>query len=262
MSQDFTVVIPARLGSTRLPRKPLQLLQGRPLIWHVASRALMSAAGQVVVATDSDEIVAAVRDLPVRAMLTAVDHPTGTDRIAEVAKRLGLAPTHVVVNVQGDEPLVPPAVIDALADALAAHPQVAVATLRTPIERLDEFCDPNVVKVVVDRHQRALYFSRAPIPWPRDAFAHATRTLPPGFVAFRHIGLYAYRGCFLARFPTLAAGELEHVEMLEQLRALANGEPIIAIRSPEDFPAGIDTAADLARVEAWLKDSVCNSNKL
>lgn len=254
MSVDFTVAIPARMASTRLPGKPLRLLAGRPIVHHVIDRALESGAAEVVLATDSEAIAEAVAWSKVRVVLTRPDHPSGTDRLAEVAERLGWARERIVVNLQGDEPLVPPAAIQAVARALADDPECAIATLAQPITDLAGFLDPNVVKVVVDRAGRALYFSRAPIPWPRDAFARDRSRYPEGLVAWRHIGLYAYRAGFLRDYPSFPPSPLELAESLEQLRALSTGERIAVIRSPIDFPAGIDTEEDLARVERHLSE--------
>jgi len=252
MSLEFTVAIPARMASTRLPGKPLRLLAGRPLVLHVIDRALESGASEVVLATDSEAIAEAAARSKVRVVLTRSDHPSGTDRLAEVAERLGWARDRIVVNLQGDEPLVPAAAIEAVARGLAEHSDCAIATLAQPITDLETFLDPNTVKVVMDEAGRALYFSRAPIPWPRDAFARDRGRLPDGHPAWRHIGLYAYRAGFLMDYPTFPPSALETSESLEQLRALAMGERIIVLRSPFDFLPGVDTEADLARVEQHL----------
>jgi 3-deoxy-manno-octulosonate cytidylyltransferase (CMP-KDO synthetase) len=249
MSLAFTVAIPARLAATRLPGKPLRLLAGRPIIRHVIDRALESEADEIVLATDSEAIAAAAAGATIRVEFTRPDHPSGTDRLAEVAERLAWARDRIVVNLQGDEPLIPASAIRAVARALADSPDCAIATLAQPITDLATFLDPNAVKVVVDEAGRALYFSRAPIPWPRDAFSRDRSRLPEGLPAWRHVGLYAYRAGFLRDYPRLSPGPLESVESLEQLRALSAGERIRVIRSPVDFPPGIDTEADLARVE-------------
>lgn len=261
MSFEFTVAIPARMASTRLPGKPLRLLAGRPMVLHVIDRALESGASEIVLATDSEAIAEAVAWSRVRVVLTRPDHPSGTDRLAEVAERLGWARDRIVVNLQGDEPLVPPAAIEAVARALAESPDCAIATLAQPIAELETFLDPNAVKVVVDEVGRALYFSRAPIPWPRDAFARDRSRLPDGHAAWRHIGLYAYRAGFLMDFPTFPPSTLELSESLEQLRALSMGERITVIRSPFDFPPGIDTEEDLARVERHLSSRAPSSEQ-
>lgn len=255
MTLAFTVAIPARLSSTRLPGKPLRLLAGRPMVLHVIDRALESGAGEIVLATDSEAIAEAAAKSGVRIVLTRPDHPSGTDRLAEVAERLDWDRQRIVVNLQGDEPLVPAAAIRAAAEGLVAHPDCAIATLAQPISGIEAFLDPNVVKVVVDAQGRALYFSRAPIPWPRDSFAHSREQMPGTLRAWRHIGLYAYRSGFLRDFPSFPPCELELAESLEQLRALYVGERIAVIRSPLDFPAGIDTDEDLARVEAHLNNA-------
>lgn len=252
MSLEFTVAIPARMASTRLPGKPLRLLAGRPIVLHVIDRALESGAAEVVLATDSEAIAEAAAWSRVRVVLTRPDHPSGTDRLAEVAGRLGWDRGRIVVNLQGDEPLVPPAAIEAVARALAERTDCAIATLVQPITDLATFLDPNAVKVVVDGAGRALYFSRAPIPWPRDAFARDRNRLPDGHAAWRHIGLYAYRTGFLLDFPTFPPSPLELAESLEQLRALSMGERIAVVRSPFGFPPGIDTEEDLQRVERHL----------
>jgi 3-deoxy-manno-octulosonate cytidylyltransferase (CMP-KDO synthetase) len=249
---DFTVVIPARLGSTRLPRKPLQRLAGRALIVHVVERALAAGAAEVIVATDDAAIAAAVDGSGADVELTAVHHPSGTDRIAEVAARRGWADERIVVNLQGDEPLAPASGIVAAAMTLAQC-DAPMATLATAIADVDELWAPSVVKVVSDRHGRALYFSRAPLPWAREAFAQGRPSrLPDGLPFLRHIGLYAYRAGFLRRFAALPPGQLETIEALEQLRVLEAGHAIAVGMAPEPFPAGIDTPDDLARVEALL----------
>lgn len=257
MSVPFLAVIPARLASTRLPRKPLADIAGRPMVVHVAERAREAGAARVVIATDSQEVVDAVAASGFDVLLTSPEHPTGTDRLAEVVERLGLADDALVVNVQGDEPLVPPALVRDCAALLGRRPDCAIATAAHPIETVDEFLNPNVVKVAFDAHDRALYFSRAPIPFPRDAMLAALRAgtalaFPTGYVPMRHIGLYAYRAGFLRRFPTLAQPEIERFECLEQLRALAHGHAIAVLRTPTAPPAGVDTPEDLARVRLVL----------
>jgi len=242
---SFTVLIPARLASTRLPRKPLADIGGAPMVVRVAQRAQLSGAQAVVVAADSAEIADACAQHGIACVLTAAGHPTGTDRLAEAVLRLQLPAAAIVVNVQGDEPLIPPAVIRDVALALEQDADCEVATAACPITRVDEFFDPNVVKVVIDRRHRALYFSRAPIPWARDAFARDRQQLPDGFLARRHIGIYAFRVGFLLRFPALTRDPLEQLESLEQLRALAHGVPITVIDRDGALPPGVDTPADL-----------------
>lgn len=241
-------MIPARLASSRLPGKVLADLGGRPLLEHVHHRALESGAETVVVATDHREVADVAERFGAQVMMTSAAHESGTDRIAEAAQRLGLAPETVVVNLQGDEPEMPPAAIAAVAQALAAAPDAAIATLALPIQTVAEFTDPNVVKVVTDTGGRALYFSRAPVPWPRDlapaAVAGDLGTLPDP-APRRHVGLYGYRVEALMRFAALPAHPLERSERLEQLRALAYGLPIQVVEAPAPIPPGIDTPRDL-----------------
>lgn len=246
----FTVIIPARLASTRLPRKPLADIAGVPMVVRVAQCARASGAGRIVVAADSDEIVDACRQHGVESLTTSTTHATGTDRLAQAVALLGLSGDEVVVNVQGDEPLIPPAVIDAVAGLLEGSPDCAIATAAHPILNAAEFFNPNVVKVVTDRRGRALYFSRAPIPWARDAFDSDRATLPATLGARRHIGLYAYRVGFLTQFPQLPPDPLEEFERLEQLRALAHGHRIAVLDLKEALPPGVDTPADLEQVRA------------
>ncbi|MBS0309028.1 MAG: 3-deoxy-manno-octulosonate cytidylyltransferase, partial [Proteobacteria bacterium] len=221
---SFTVIIPARLASTRLPNKPLADIAGKPMVVRVAERAAQSGAAQVIVATDHADIVAACSAHGVAAQMTRADHPSGTDRIAEVAAALGLANDATVVNVQGDEPLIDPALIAATAAQITG--EVAMATAAHPLDDVTDVLNPNVVKVVLDRAGRALYFSRATIPWHRDGFAHGAQILPSGYRPLRHIGLYAYRNDFLQAYPQLAVSPLEQIEMLEQLRVLWHGHAI------------------------------------
>jgi len=243
---SFTVIIPARLASTRLPNKPLADLAGLPMIVHVARRAAASEAGQVVVATDAPEVIAACAAHGVHALKTRADHPSGSDRLAEAVGQFGLPDDAVVVNVQGDEPLIAPAMINACAATLTAQTDCVMATAAHALTDPDEFANPNVVKLVTDQAGRALYFSRAPIPWWRDG-AGAPRE------ALRHVGLYAYRAGFLRRFPTLAASPLEQIESLEQLRVLWHGERI-AVHVSEQRPGpGVDTPEDLERVRRLIQ---------
>ena len=248
----FVVIIPARLASTRLPRKPLADLAGEPMVVRVARRAAQSGATRVVVASDSDEVLAPCRRFEVTAVLTRADHPTGTDRLAEAADALQLADETIVVNVQGDEPLLPPAVVARVADLLAQRPDCALATAAHPLTDAAEFFNPNVVKVVTDASGRALLFSRAPIPWARDAFAVTRERLPAELPAWRHVGLYAYRASFLRRFPTLSRALIEDQENLEQLRALWHGFGIAVLPLAEPLPPGVDTPQDLEAVRALL----------
>ncbi len=248
----FVVIVPARLASTRLPRKPLADIGGVPMVVRVARAAAASGAERVAVAADSPEIVDACSAHGVEALLTRADHASGTDRLAEAVEHLGLADDALVVNVQGDEPLMPAAVVRRVAEALAQRTDCAIATACHPLHDAAEFFSPNVVKVVTDANGRALYFSRAPIPWSRDAFAAGRDRLPPGLPARRHVGLYAYRAGFLRRFPQLPPAPLEQHESLEQLRALAHGFGIAVIELPEALPPGVDTPEDLERVRALL----------
>ena len=253
MSLEFIVAIPARLGSTRLPRKPLRLLAGRPLIAHVAERALAAGAREVVVATDDAGIARACRELAVEVCMTRADHASGTDRLAEVAAARGWADEAIVVNLQGDEPQAPPEGLRHVAAVLAGAPAAVAATLATPVESAAQLFDPNVVKLVRGADGHALYFSRAPIPWHRDAFREG-RALPADAAGawLRHIGIYAYRAGFLRRFTALPPSMLERIEALEQLRILEAGQRIAVGLSPAPFPAGVDTEEDLARVEQAL----------
>lgn len=252
MSNAFTVVIPARYASTRLPGKPLQDIAGKPMIQHVWEQACKSSAGQVVVATDDARIVEACQGFGAQVILTRADHNSGTDRLAEVAAALGLAADAIVVNVQGDEPLVPPAIIDQVAANLAANPQAAIATLAEPISDVAALFNPNVVKVATDRNGLALTFSRAPLPWARDAFAADRDSLPADVPYRRHIGIYAYRAGFLQDFVAWGPCWLENTECLEQLRALWHGVRIHVADALEAPPAGVDTQEDLDRVRQLL----------
>ncbi|MEX6503211.1 3-deoxy-manno-octulosonate cytidylyltransferase [Pseudomonas zhanjiangensis] len=252
MSDVFTVVIPARYASTRLPGKPLQDIAGKPMIQHVWQQACKSSAERVVVATDDARIVEACRAFGAEVLLTRADHNSGTDRLAEVATALGLPDDAIVVNVQGDEPMIPPAIIDQVAANLAAHPQAAIATLAEPIEEAAALFNPNVVKVVSDRDGLALTFSRAPLPWARDAFAASQEALPDGVPYRRHIGIYAYRTQFLHDFVAWGPCWLEDSECLEQLRALWHGVRIHVADALQAPPAGVDTPQDLERVRRLL----------
>jgi len=249
---DFVVAIPARYASTRLPGKPLAALAGVPMVAHVARRALAAGAREVWVATDDDRIAAALEGFDgVRVAMTRADHASGTDRLAECARQAGWGDEDIVVNLQGDEPFAPAAGIRAVAATLAASGAL-MATLATPVEDAPTLFDPNVVKLVRNAQGDALYFSRAPIPWHRDAFARSRDMLPPG-QWLRHIGIYGYRAGFLQRFAAMPPGTLEQVESLEQLRVLEAGFRIAVSLSPEPFPPGIDTPEDLARADALMR---------
>ncbi len=247
----FIVVIPARYGSTRLPGKPLRLLGGQPLIRRVAMRALELGAAEVVLATDDARIAAAVEGLDLRVVMTRRDHASGSDRLAECAQRCAWEDQRIVVNLQGDEPFVPAGAVHDVVAALAAD-TAPMATLAAPLVSATEWFDPGVVKVVCDTQGRALYFSRAPLPWARDALAQGRGTLPAGVPLLRHIGLYAYRAGFLRRFAGLPSTPLERAEALEQLRALEHGHAIRVAIATSAFPPGIDTPEDLTRAEAFL----------
>lgn len=252
MSTAFTVVIPARYASSRLPGKPLQDIAGKPMVRHVWEQACKSAAQRVVVATDDPRILEACHAFGAEALLTRPDHESGTDRLAEVAAALGLSADAIVVNVQGDEPMIPPAVIDQVAANLAAHPEAAIATLAEPLGDAQALFNPNAVKVLSDINGLALTFSRAPLPWARDEFAGDRNQLPVGVPYRRHIGIYAYRAGFLADFVAWGPCWLESTECLEQLRALWHGKRIHVADAVEAPPAGVDTAEDLERVRRLL----------
>jgi 3-deoxy-manno-octulosonate cytidylyltransferase (CMP-KDO synthetase) len=250
ITMTFTALIPARYASTRLPGKPLADIAGKPMVVRVAERAQRAGATRVAVATDDARIKAAVEAHGIEACLTRAEHPTGTDRLAEAARLLGLDAETIVVNVQGDEPLLAPELIRAMATLAAAHPDAAIATACHPIADPAEAFNPNVVKVVLDARGYALYFSRATIPWARDAFAVDASRIPPGLPLYRHYGLYAYRVRFLQLYPTLAPAPVERFEALEQLRALWHGHRII-VKVTDGTPApGVDTPEDLERVRA------------
>lgn len=249
-SSGFVVAIPARYASTRLPGKPLQSLAGEPLVLHVARRALAAGADEVWVATDDARVRDALQGTPVQVAMTAPGHPSGTDRLAECAEIAGWEDGRVVVNLQGDEPFAPVSGVRAVA-ALAGRQGVDLATLCAPIGDVETLLDPNAVKVVRAASGDALYFSRAPVPWPRDAFALGRDVMPAG-EWWRHIGIYGYRVGFLKRFAAMPPGQLEQIEMLEQLRVLEAGHRIAVGIAPEAFPPGVDTPDDLVRAEARL----------
>ena len=256
----FTIVIPARFSSTRLPGKPLLLINGKPMIQHVVEQSLKSDAEQVIVATDDEQIMAAVKSFGGEVGMTSSEHVSGTDRIQEVATIYGLSDDHIVVNVQGDEPCIPPAVINQVAHNLHQHQQAAAATLSEAITTTEEFLNPNAVKVIADQQKMALYFSRAPIPFPRADWVNnhqleelvltsqglaSTDVLPQ-----RHIGIYAYRVSLLHKFVTWSPAPLECIESLEQLRILYNGKKIHVEEACEKVPSGVDTQEDLDRVRS------------
>lgn len=249
---SYTVLIPARLASSRLPDKPLADIAGLPMVVRVARQAQLSHAAKVVVAADDARIVAACQQHGVQAILTQVDHPSGSDRLAEACGLLGLADDELVVNVQGDEPLIDPGLIDAVATLLRVHPGASMSTAAHAIESLEEFNNPNVVKVVLEASGLALTFSRAPIPWSRDMAGQAWWQAPAaaGLKPLRHVGIYGYRVGFLRAFPSLPQAPIEVVESLEQMRAVWHGHRI-AVHLSEQVPGpGVDTPEDLARVRA------------
>jgi 3-deoxy-manno-octulosonate cytidylyltransferase (CMP-KDO synthetase) len=246
------VIIPARFASTRLPGKPLADVAGKPLIQRVYERAAQSGARRVVIATDDERIRAAAASFGGEVCMTSADHRSGTDRIAEVVARLRIPADDIVVNLQGDEPMMPPALLRQVADALEAHTEAAVATACHAIHARAEFLDPNVVKVVFDEHGYALYFSRAPIPWPRDAMAAGSGA---PVRAWRHIGIYAYRAGFVGRYAGWAPCILEDAEQLEQLRVLWRGGRIAVCESGVLPGAGVDTPEDLERVRRYFSDN-------
>jgi 3-deoxy-manno-octulosonate cytidylyltransferase (CMP-KDO synthetase) len=249
----FNVVIPARYASQRLPGKPLCDIAGKPMIRHVHERACESGAADVVIATDDERIAATARGFGARVCMTSPDHASGTDRIAEAVAQLGWHDDTLVVNLQGDEPLLPSALLVAVARTLEAHPGADLATLAVRLDDAEQLFDPNVVKVVCDRDGYALYFSRATIPWKRDLFVSGEnpgRDWIDGL--HRHLGIYAYRAGFLAHYAELPASPLERMEALEQLRVLWNGGRIAVGLADEAPPAGVDTADDLQRVARAL----------
>lgn len=247
----FSVIIPARYGATRLPGKPLVDIAGKPMIQHVYERACESGATEVIVATDDERIAQAVEAFHGRVCMTRADHVSGTDRLAEVVMRLGYDDEAILVNLQGDEPLMPPPLLRQVAENLHAHRAASIATL---CERIHDeaLFQASAVKVVMDAQGYALYFSRAPIPWARDAFARAPGVLPPDVAHFRHLGLYAYRAGFLRKYATLPVSPVEQAESLEQLRALWHGYKIHCAPACVATLPGVDTVQDLARVRERL----------
>lgn len=246
MSTSFRVAIPARYGSTRFPGKPLTRIAGRAMLEHVWLRACEAGAEEVVIATDDERIAAAADAFGAIVFMTRIDHASGTDRLAEIAVKRGWPDDAIVVNLQGDEPLMPPVVLRQVADDLAAFPDAALATLAVPLADATDHDEPNIVKVVTDRSGYALYFSRAPIPFPRT---------PDAAVAQRHLGIYAYRAGFLRRFSALEPAPIERAEQLEQLRALWHGHRIHVTEAAAVPAAGVDDPGDVARVEVALQGS-------
>lgn len=251
MDKGFVVAIPARYGSTRFPGKPLADLAGRPMILHTCDRAREAGARRVLVATDDERIAGVCREAGIEVLLTDPAHLSGTDRLAEVTERLALSADEIVINLQGDEPMMPPAFIHRLYESLRDAREARMATLVTPLRAAADLHDPNIVKAVLDRAGYALYFSRAPIPWDRDAAGRPDR--PAGW--FRHLGIYAYRASYLRDYPTLASPWLERTEALEQLRALWHGERIVTAVVEGDTGPAIDTPAQLKQAEVLLRRS-------
>lgn len=247
---DFKVVIPARYGSSRLPAKPLMDIAGKPMVVHVYERALLSKAKTVVVATDDERIAQALKPYGARVVMTSPNHPSGTDRLQEVAAKMRWDDDDIIVNVQGDEPLIPPEVINQVAANLANNRQAGIATLAEAIEDVGQLSNPNIVKLVRDANNMAMYFSRAPMPWARDAFAQGIKELPVKDLYWRHLGIYAYKVSFLNAYVKWPPAVLEQVEALEQLRALYYGVKIHVDQACVNLPAGVDTQEDLERVRA------------
>lgn len=252
MSAPFKVVIPARYGSSRLPGKPLKAIAGRPMVLHVVDRARESGAEQVVVATDDERIFKVVEAADAEVCMTSPHHSSGTERLAEVASHYGWAEDAVIVNLQGDEPAMPAALLHQVAEDMARHPDAVVTTLAAPISEKGDLFDPHIVKVVTDHHGYALYFSRAPVPWHRDEFSIEAEHLPASTDFLRHIGLYAYRCGFLGHYVQWPVSPLEQAESLEQLRVLWHGGRIHVSQASVLPGHGVDTAEDLARAEALL----------
>lgn len=250
---SFTVIIPARFASTRLPGKPLLDIAGKPMIQHVYEQALKSEADHVVIATDDTRIQELCISIGASVVMTSPDHPSGTDRLEEVVTQLGLSEEHIVVNVQGDEPLIPPEIINQVAQNLSDNTNAGIATLCERLHDAQQVFNPNVVKVVFDDHGLANYFSRAPIPWARDSFTGMSAdSIPYGAEYFRHIGMYAYRVEFLKNYVTWLPSMAEKTECLEQLRALSNGVKIHIEEALISPPAGVDTKEDLERLRVLL----------
>lgn len=249
---DYKIVIPARYGSSRLPGKPLIELAGKPMVQHVYERALATGISDIVIATDDQRIYDVAIGFGAQVIMTSVDHENGTERIAEVAKKLGWHDDDVIVNVQGDEPLIPRELIELTAKGLLDHPEAGMSSLCTPITSAEDAFDPNAVKAVLDNKGFAMYFSRAPIPWDRDLYKHGTDKITEVAPVFRHIGMYGYRVSFLKQYSEMEMTALEQAECLEQLRALCYGVKIHMGVIDQPPGHGVDTPADVARVEAQL----------
>ena len=257
MTLDFTVIIPARMHSTRLPNKALADIGGKPMVVRVAERAKLSLPTKLYIATDDARIFDAAQSNGFTAILTDPDHVSGTERLGEVVEKLNLSDDALIINVQGDEPFISPTLIQNLANYLQSHPHLPIATACSTITDIEDFLNPNIVKVVLDKAHDALYFSRAPIPYARDAFAHQTITeLPPHFPFYRHIGIYAYRAQFLRQYQSLTISPLETCEALEQLRILWHGFHIGVMKTEERATIGVDTAEDLLKAQQlWIQEN-------
>lgn len=250
---QFHIIIPARYASTRLPGKPLRLLAGKPILQHVFEQAARSKAKSIIIATDDDSIKQFAESIGAKVCMTSALHTSGTERLAEVIANNNFAEDDIILNLQGDEPLMPPACLDQVASLLLNNTDCKMASLCEPISTAEDLFDPNVVKVVLDKHQHAIYFSRAPVPWHRDAFRDNRRALPvEADIYFRHIGLYAYRAGFIKAYLAMAPSPIEQVESLEQLRVLWHGDKIAMAIAQEIPGPGIDTEEDLQKVEAML----------
>lgn len=249
---SFIAIVPARAASARLPGKMLLDLNGLPLVVRTAQQAAASKASRLIVATDDEKIAQTVQKYGFEIVMTSPEHPSGTDRLAEVAQRMNLDDEQIIVNVQGDEPLIDPDLINQVAQVLIQQPSASIATCACPIQSSETLFNPNAVKVVCDLQGRALYFSRAPIPWARDDFAKDKSLLPKDYFALHHIGLYAYRVKFLKQYPQLSPGRYEQLEALEQLRAIEYGYSIHVLVTPTAPFAGVDTQEDLERVRKFL----------
>lgn len=253
---NFTVIIPARLASTRLPNKPLADINGKPMIVRVAEQAKLSGASRIICAVDDESILEVCKNHGLEACLTSKNHTCGTDRLCEATLLCNIPDQEIIVNVQGDEPLIPPTVIEQVAQLLVTHQDCEMGTAAISIQDAAEFFNPNVVKLVCDKHNRAITFSRAPIPWARDAFNQDREHLPEGINALRHVGIYSYRCDFLKNYPSMEKSPLEGIESLEQLRALWNGHKIAVQTFTETIPPGVDTPEDLERVRAFLAEKL------
>jgi len=250
---EYKIVIPARFGSSRLPGKPLIDLAGKPMIQHVYERAQATGNAEIVIATDDQRIFDVAKGFGAQVVMTSIDHENGTERIAQVAKEMKWRDSDVIVNLQGDEPLIPQELIELTAQGLLKNPQAGMSSLCAPIDEASDVFDPNVVKAVLDNKGFALYFSRAPIPWDRDLYKNGQDEITQQSAVYRHIGMYGYRVSFLKQYEEMNATALERAESLEQLRALSYGVKIHMSIIDQPPGHGVDTAEDAQRVEALLK---------